>query len=230
MPEGLRRAVGRLVSSHSARFGTIRSFSQTLLPIETTETIESRTPMTWTAWEERNMTGNSLCMCEACKEEYDLETLSRFIDTTRVDEYCRVSAKEFNRKFRAKAAELAFSRENKVQLISIRNRIKRRSLKEAIVSHLGGKCESCESCGYCEIASVLDFHHVNRSEKESVVSDLLSRAASKKGLIRLIKEAEKCILLCPTCHATEHHFEKSLSRIQHGPVNTVVPASLNRPF
>jgi len=173
------------------------------------------------------MTGSSLCMCEACKEEYDLETLSRFIDTERTDEYCRVATREFNKRYQDRAAEIIFNRENKVQLISIKNRIKRRALKEAIVSHLGGKCESC---GYCEIASVLDFHHVNKHEKEAEVSHFLTRASSKEGLIRLIKEAEKCILLCPTCHATEHYFEKSLSRIQHGPINTVVPVVLSRPF
>lgn len=181
----------------------------------------------WDAWTEGSMKGNSLCMCDACKEDYDLETLSRFIDVTKTEKYCRVATRELSERQREKAAELIFKRENKVQLISIENRSKRRSLKEAIVSHLGGRCESC---GYNEIAAVLDFHHLDRSEKEGIISDLLSRASTKGGLLRLIKEAEKCILLCPTCHSTEHYFERGLSRIQHGPINTVVPEKLNRPF
>jgi hypothetical protein len=52
-------------------------------------------------------------------------------------------------------------------------------------------------CGYARSAAALQFHHVDPIEKEFSISyDGQSRA-----LATVQAEAEKCVLLCATCHA-----------------------------
>lgn len=69
----------------------------------------------------------------------------------------------------------------------------RRRKKEKLVELFGGKCSVC---GYKKYAGALDFHHTNPKNKEF--------ALSVKGLSyswnSLVKEAEKCVLVCKNCH------------------------------
>ena len=69
----------------------------------------------------------------------------------------------------------------------------RRRKKEKLVERFGGKCIVC---GYKKYAGALDFHHTDRKNK--------SFALSVKGLSyswdSLVKEAEKCALVCKNCH------------------------------
>lgn len=50
---------------------------------------------------------------------------------------------------------------------------------------------------------VLDFHHLNPSEKDKGVSELLNHS-----FIRLKNEVSKCIILCRNCHSDFHYLEK----------------------
>jgi hypothetical protein len=69
----------------------------------------------------------------------------------------------------------------------------RRQKKEKLVEMFGGKCIIC---GYNKYAGALDFHHTHPENK--------SFALSVKGLSyswdSLLKEAEKCVLVCKNCH------------------------------
>ena len=72
--------------------------------------------------------------------------------------------------------------------------IKNRQVKKKkLVEEFGGKCKVC---GYRKYAGALDFHHLNPKTK--------SFALSVKGLSysweSLLKEAEKCVLVCKNCH------------------------------
>ena len=69
--------------------------------------------------------------------------------------------------------------------------------QEIIKNHFGGL--KCKFCGYSKLFSVLDLHHLDPSEKEYEVSKL--RTYNEKTII---KELEKCILLCANCHREEH--------------------------
>lgn len=56
----------------------------------------------------------------------------------------------------------------------------------------------CADCGWCEIPSILQFHHVNGVEDRINFSRLLSYKA-------ISKEISECVCLCPTCHIKRHY-------------------------
>ena len=59
------------------------------------------------------------------------------------------------------------------------------------------KCKICEITH--TIPSFFDFHHVNKEDKKREVKQILCGA-----LDVLLKEANKCIMLCPNCHRETH--------------------------
>lgn len=66
--------------------------------------------------------------------------------------------------------------------------------KQYLVNLFGGKCVKC---GYNKCLAALEFHHKNPKEKEFTLN-------IKFSLNRLIKEAQKCELLCANCHREAH--------------------------
>ena len=76
------------------------------------------------------------------------------------------------------------------------NRKKRIKTKLFCIDYKGGKCEKC---GYSKCSSALDFHHINSLEKDFPISQ-----AYRKSKVNLIKELDKCQLLCANCHRETH--------------------------
>jgi transposase len=70
----------------------------------------------------------------------------------------------------------------------------RRRRKERLVQEAGG---ACALCGYSAYPGALQFHHLDRSTKIFAVS----HRGLTRSLERARAEAEKCVLLCATCHA-----------------------------
>lgn len=66
------------------------------------------------------------------------------------------------------------------------------------------KTLKCEHCGVQD-HRVLDFHHKDASSKVTEVSRLGSNGFSKETIM---KEIEKCIVICANCHRIEHYEEK----------------------
>lgn len=62
---------------------------------------------------------------------------------------------------------------------------------------------SCSSCGESHPAT-LDFHHTDPTEKESSIAKAVRYGWSKH---RIMKEIEKCIVLCSNCHRKLHYNE-----------------------
>ena len=61
----------------------------------------------------------------------------------------------------------------------------------------------CSKCGD-KRWYVLDFHHLNDSDKEYNISYLVKQGANKK----IKEELKKCVILCSNCHRELHHFER----------------------
>jgi hypothetical protein len=59
----------------------------------------------------------------------------------------------------------------------------------------------CIRCGEKDPV-VLSFHHINPKEKRASISDMVSKLFL--GLNAVIKEINKCEILCANCHVREH--------------------------
>ena len=72
-------------------------------------------------------------------------------------------------------------------------------IKLALI-HSVGKEASCEMCGYNKCMAALEFHHVERENKEIA----LSRIQSLKFTQEQLNEMKKCQVLCVNCHREIH--------------------------
>jgi len=59
---------------------------------------------------------------------------------------------------------------------------------------------SCIRCGEDTIVC-LDFHHLDPTKKEMCIARAVNRGWSKE---RILREANKCLVLCKNCHAKIH--------------------------
>lgn len=66
------------------------------------------------------------------------------------------------------------------------------------------KTQKCAVCGETR-PYVLDFHHINPEDKSHSISDMVSTGYSLKAIM---KEVEKCEVLCANCHRELHYKEK----------------------
>ena len=63
----------------------------------------------------------------------------------------------------------------------------------------------CEKCGYNKCYDALDFHHIDKSEKEFDLGKINKRFSSVKKLTTVVlEELDKCSVLCRNCHRMEH--------------------------
>ena len=78
--------------------------------------------------------------------------------------------------------------------------------KRKLIEYKGGKC--C-ICGYNKYDGALDFHHVDPEKKEFAIAQRLINISWEK----VVKEIDKCILLCANCH---REFHAGLIKIPEG--------------
>jgi hypothetical protein len=65
----------------------------------------------------------------------------------------------------------------------------------------------CSKCGYSKNLSALCFHHIDPTLKKLKLD---TRSIGTRSMKVLLKEVEKCILLCSNCHAETHNPELNL--------------------
>ncbi len=80
--------------------------------------------------------------------------------------------------------------------------------KFELIKLKGGKCSSC---GYDKNIAALEFHHLDPSQKESKLD---TRKLSNSTMENILKEIEKCILVCANCHREIHSPELSLKNVE----------------
>ena len=111
--------------------------------------------------------------------------------------------KEYKRKYYLKNREKIIKRsakrykKNKKHVIQ-RTKARRYLHKQRAIDYKGGRCQHCKNT--FEWIGVYDFHHCNPIEKEKDITDLMGLSWEK-----ILKEIDKCILLCANCHRIEHH-------------------------
>jgi len=60
---------------------------------------------------------------------------------------------------------------------------------------------SCRRCGEADIAC-LDFHHIDPTQKDLSIAELLSNNSFKK----IAEELKKCVCICRNCHGKIHYY------------------------
>lgn len=97
-------------------------------------------------------------------------------------------------------------RDNRDKLNNWR-RIDFKNKQEKLASYIGGI--KCNKCGFTHSTfAPFDFHHIDPSTKDVSISDAINRSWNN-----LVKEVDKCILLCATCHRLEHERLRNDSSI-----------------
>lgn len=81
--------------------------------------------------------------------------------------------------------------------ISKRQQIRLQMLKKL-------KENGCAICGYNKCITALVFHHVNPPDKKFCLN---MRNMTDRRVSQIVKEVNKCILLCMNCHAEVHYME-----------------------
>jgi len=105
---------------------------------------------------------------------------------------CRSCHDKINQRWRDK---------NREKIVKDANE-RKRQIKEKFDSWKSGK--GCSKCG--ENDSVcLDLHHLDPEIKEYNIGDMIRRGFSYKGIM---KEVEKCIVICSNCHRKLHRDKK----------------------
>ena len=61
--------------------------------------------------------------------------------------------------------------------------------------------KGCYICGYNKCAKALHWHHRNPKVKVKVISKMISAPMSFE---KILKEVEKCNIICANCHAELH--------------------------
>lgn len=86
----------------------------------------------------------------------------------------------------------------------------RNKVKQRIVYYAGG---CCQCCGYKAYIGNLSFHHVDQNQKKDMVHQLIRDSRSWKIIIR---EVDKCVLVCHNCHGEIHAGIRPCPAIDHG--------------
>lgn len=87
---------------------------------------------------------------------------------------------------------------------------KKRGLKRKIelIILMGG---GCKLCGYKKNIAALDFHHLNPETKKFKLD---IRVLASTEMSKLLKEAEKCIVVCSNCHRELHNPQYNISDLK----------------
>jgi len=82
----------------------------------------------------------------------------------------------------------------------------KRKLK--LIEERGG---CCEICGYNKNVAGFDFHHKDPKEKDY---QLDMRRLSNSSMFKLLKEVDKCMLLCANCHREMHFPDLDINKVR----------------
>ena len=71
----------------------------------------------------------------------------------------------------------------------------RKRTKIKLVEYKGGKCQYC---GYNKCIDALEFHHLDKKEKDFTIS------GKSWSFEKIKKETDKCVMVCSNCHKEIH--------------------------
>jgi hypothetical protein len=79
------------------------------------------------------------------------------------------------------------------------------------------KDKRCYECGYNKHTEILQFHHKDETTKWHSIANSVTHLSRDN----ILKEIEKCILLCPNCHYWYHFSEQQKINFEKQKINKV---------
>jgi hypothetical protein len=67
------------------------------------------------------------------------------------------------------------------------------------------KLKGCIYCGYNKFPECIHFHHLDPKIKEMKLGDAINNPGKKNSLENILRELDKCIVLCANCHMALHN-------------------------
>ena len=95
-------------------------------------------------------------------------------------------------------------RSQKQKVLNRRNK-HRFNKKEKLKNSVGGKCQIC---GYDKCQRALHFHHIDPTTKSFEIAPRLDG-----NINTIMKEVQKCIMICSNCHRIRHYKENRIKTI-----------------
>jgi hypothetical protein len=90
------------------------------------------------------------------------------------------------------------------------------ALRAMVDTYTGDKCSVCGVVRTAETRAAFHLHHVDPSEKEALVGEVLHVAALSPNInrawARVERELKKTIYVCAFCHAKIHYHNPTLVR------------------
>jgi len=133
----------------------------------------------------------------------------------------KLSRKELAEKFDVNVATItralnAATTHKQIKRDAIIKKLRIELVRKTMIKYKGGECSRC---GYNKNPKAMDFHHKNKNEKEIdfarvLVGGQITNFFDKDYNVILppsfLKELDKCILVCATCHREIHAEEFKL--------------------
>jgi hypothetical protein len=132
--------------------------------------------------------------------------------------YCRPCNNKYGKKY------YSDNREKRLKAIAV-NVIALRKRRRELVDGL--KNRPCMDCGGIFPAVCMDFDHRDPTQKEATISLMVSHKGTSMN--KLIKELEKCDLICSNCHRIRTHITRNpgvAQVVEHTTDNREVGASI----
>ena len=90
----------------------------------------------------------------------------------------------------------------------IKNSTSKKQRVEALKTEINKiKERGCSHCGFNRFPESLEFHHTDPTIKDVAISTMIHKA---KKIDTILKEIEKCIVLCANCHIAFHNGDIKL--------------------
>ncbi len=131
----------------------------------------------------------------ACTRAWQSSNLKREVEPDGVERVCSKCKNPFS------PTESLYREDHRIRgwcrkcLYAYQNKRLNRQKVRAI-EHLGGSCKDCGRTGH---PVIFDFHHLDMGAKEFEWARL-----RRKSWDKIVKELDKCVLLCSPCHRLRH--------------------------
>ena len=110
--------------------------------------------------------------------------------------YCKTHPYKYDKKYHKD-----WHQKNKKDVKTLKNK-REKATREWLISYKTSM--KCNKCGFNSHPAALDFHHIDKSKKDKTISQMIRNY----GKEAIMKEMDKCEVLCANCHRILHYEEK----------------------